>query len=102
MLHHRLRRTFCLVAFLAFCSITCLAQSAVVSGTVTDQRGSAVAGATVTVTNKATGAARTVNTTAEGFYQIPQLAPGTYSVRAEAAGFKAVVRNDVQALVNTP
>jgi Carboxypeptidase regulatory-like domain len=102
MLQHRLRRAFCLVTFLAFCSLTCLAQNTVISGTVTDQRGGAVAGATVTVTNNATGAARAVTTTPEGFYQIPQLAPGTYSARVEAAGFKAVVRNDVQALVNTP
>ncbi|MGE0130522.1 MAG: carboxypeptidase regulatory-like domain-containing protein [Blastocatellales bacterium] len=102
MLHHRLRRAFCLAIFLAFCSLTCLAQSAVISGTVTDPRGGAVAGATVTVTNKASGANRAVTTTAEGVYQIPQLAPGTYTLRAEAAGFKAVVRNDVEALVNTP
>lgn len=64
--------------------------------------GGGVAGATVTVNNNATGATRAVTTTADGFYQIPQLAPGTYALRAEAAGFKAVVRNDVQALVNTP
>ncbi|MGH9939784.1 MAG: carboxypeptidase regulatory-like domain-containing protein, partial [Blastocatellia bacterium] len=102
MLHHRLRQTFCLVAFLAFCSLTCLAQNTVISGTVTDQRAAAVAGATVTVTNNATGATRAVTTTAEGFYQFPQLAPGAYAVRAEAAGFKAVVRNNTQALVNTP
>lgn len=102
MLYRILSRAFCLVAFLSFCSLTCLAQNTVITGTVTDPRGSAVAGATVTVTNNATGATRSVATTSEGFYQVPQLAPGTYAVRVEAAGFKAVVRNDVQALVNTP
>ncbi|HWQ35340.1 MAG TPA: carboxypeptidase-like regulatory domain-containing protein [Blastocatellia bacterium] len=77
-------------------------QNTSISGAITDPQGNAVAGATVTVTNKVTKAARTVVTTSDGSYQIPQLAPGQYQVRAEAQGFKAIVKDDVELLVSTP
>src|SRR5262249_25526330 len=57
---------------------------------------------TITATNIATGAARTTTSSKEGAYQIPQLSPGAYRVRAEAHGFAAVVLEDVQVLVATP
>jgi hypothetical protein len=43
-----------------------------------------------------------VTTNSEGGYQIPQLAPGAYRVRAEAAGFASLVQEDVTVQVNTP
>ncbi len=57
-------------------------------GTITDPSKASVAQATVTVTNEATGVARTVKTSAEGDYVVPLLPPGTYSVTVEAPGFK--------------
>ena len=78
-----------------------LGQSSSLSGTVLDPQGNAVAGAVITVTNVATGTARATTTSKEGAYQIPQLAPGSYKVRAEASGFKAIVTQDVQVLVST-
>src|SRR5262245_23493711 len=77
-------------------------QSSSLSGSVLDPQGSAVSGATITVTNVATGAARTTTSSKEGAYQIAQLAPGTYRVRAEGQGFASVVLEDVQVLVSTP
>lgn len=79
-----------------------LAQASLMSGLVVDPQGNAVTGATIIVTNTATGAARTVTSTGDGSYQIPQLAPGVYRVRAEAQGFASVVQEDVQVLVSTP
>lgn len=79
-----------------------LGQSSMMSGTVTDPNGNAIAGATVTVTSTATGAARTATTRSDGSYQIPQLTPGTYRARAEAQGFKSIIQEDVQVQVNTP
>jgi hypothetical protein len=58
-----------------------------ISGTVTDMSGAAVPGATVTVTNSATGAARTVRTDAAGRYVADGLAAGTYRVEARSRGF---------------
>ena len=45
-------------------------------GTVVDPSGAVVAHAKVTITNTATGAARTIATTAAGEYTAPGLEPG--------------------------
>src|SRR5215472_10121390 len=61
-----------------------------IQGTVTDQSGSAVFGAKVTITNKATGAASHFTTSATGTYASGPLQPGSYTVRVESKGFKTV------------
>jgi hypothetical protein len=58
-------------------------------GVVTDQTGAAVSGAKVTATNEATGVIRDAQTDNAGFYRISGLPPGSYTVSAEAASFKA-------------
>src|SRR5262245_41354409 len=79
-----------------------LGQSSSLSGTVLDPQGNAVVGASITITDCAPGPTRPTTTSNEGAYQIPQLAPGDYKVRAEASGFKAIVAQDMQLLVSTP
>src|SRR5215813_2971726 len=91
-----------MIAMLLISATMAFGQSSSVSGTVIDPQGNAVAGATITVTNVATGATRTTTSSKEGAYQVPQLAPGTYRVRVEERGFASVVMEDVQVLVNTP
>ena len=59
-----------------------------ISGTVTDATGSVIAGASVSVVNRDTKVTQKVSTDAAGFYVVPDLPVGTYSVIAEAAGFK--------------
>ena len=56
-------------------------------GTVTDPDGGAVAGAAITIVSRETGAARAAATDAAGRFSFPQLKPGMYAVRAQAAGF---------------
>src|SRR5258708_28873349 len=63
---------------------------ATVTGLSTDPSGSAVALATVTLTNKDTGVQRTGTTNQAGAYSFPNLPPGVYSLSAEAAGFKRI------------
>ena len=70
-----------------------------VRGTVSDAQGALVPKATVTVRNPATGTTRTVQTTAEGSYQISALNPGTYSVQVEAPGFDKLVATEVEVTV---
>jgi len=91
-----------MIAMLLISATMAFGQSSSLSGTVIDPQGNAVAGATITATNVATGAARAATSSKEGAFQIPQLAPGTYRVRAEERGFASVMLEDVQVLVNTP
>ena len=64
-------------------------------GAVTDQSGGVVSGATVTVVDTQRGVARTLTTDDAGEYNAPTLIPGTYTVRAEAKGFKKVERQNI-------
>jgi outer membrane receptor protein involved in Fe transport len=68
---------------------------ATVLGQVTDQNGAAIPGATVTVTEQGTGRTQTAATVGDGSYTIPQLPPGRYELKVEAAGFKPVVQTDL-------
>src|SRR5260370_15915282 len=64
-------------------------------GTVTDQSGGVISGATVTIIDKDRGVARTLITDDAGKYDAPTLIPSTYTVRAEAKGFKRMERQNV-------
>jgi len=61
-------------------------------GSVTDQSGGVIAGATVSVTDVQRGVTRTLTTDQAGEYLAPDLVPGTYTVRVVATGFKTVER----------
>ncbi len=86
---HFARRVLLLVAFL-FClaPLTSAQYGSSIEGTVTDKSGAVLPGATVTATNQATGVSRSTVTGDSGFYRIPGLPPGTYTVGADAASFK--------------
>ena len=60
-------------------------------GTVTDTSGAAIGGATVVVKNVDTGLSRTVTTSTDGSYSVPELPIGNYTVTVENAGFKTSV-----------
>ncbi len=60
-----------------------------VTGVITDEQGSAVPGATVTVTNLGTGQTRDGVSNEEGLYRITGLPVGSYSIKAEKSGFAA-------------
>ncbi len=62
------------------------------AGAVTDATGAVVTNATVTLTNKETGATRTVESNSEGFYSAASLPAGEYEVKVVAKGFSAFVR----------
>src|SRR6202163_1138312 len=64
-------------------------------GTVTDQSGGVVAGATVTVIDTERGVNRTLTSDDAGEYNAPNLTPGMYTVRAEAKGFKKLERQNI-------
>src|ERR1700687_2243985 len=66
-----------------------------ITGTVTDKSGGVVAGATVTVKDVQRGVARTLTTGDSGEYNAPNLLPGTYAIRAEAKGFRAIEQQNI-------
>jgi hypothetical protein len=66
-----------------------------ITGRILDSSGAVVPSATVTITNKATGVAVTTSADADGEYQVLTLIPGTYTVKATAAGFESVLRDDI-------
>lgn len=63
-------------------------ENASVTGSVTDPTGAVIPGATVTLTNPATGDTRSVTSNSDGLYNFPGLNHGTYTLKVEAQGFK--------------
>ena len=59
-----------------------------VSGTVVDGSGQVVPGATVTLTNEATGDSRATTSGAEGAFTFRAVPPGSYTVKIELTGFR--------------
>jgi hypothetical protein len=73
----------------------------IIQGRVTDPSGAVLPNAKVTVTNLATGAARTVSTNDQGDYTVSELEVGTYEVRGSQATFKDVVTRNVELHVSS-
>jgi len=74
--------------------------TATITGFVRDSSGAVISGATVVVTNKATGAERRATTGDQGEYTVALLLVGTYTVTVEQAGFKKFVMDNVALHVN--
>lgn len=93
---HRSSPWFC-VALLLVCNVHRLhAQIAgELRGRVTDSSGAAVANAAITVTQQSTDVSRQTVTSAEGEFDVPQLASGRYTVSVQAAGFAQLIRRDL-------
>ncbi|HEV2445022.1 MAG TPA: carboxypeptidase-like regulatory domain-containing protein, partial [Candidatus Sulfopaludibacter sp.] len=97
---HRLHVLFVLAAFLAASGFGQDITGSI-AGTVTDPSGAGVPNAKVVVTNTDRGAVlRTVNTDTSGNFSAPLLPIGTYSISAEAAGFKTSNRVGIALNVN--
>jgi hypothetical protein len=72
-----------------------------ISGTVTDSKGSPIAGASVTITNKGTNQATTLVTSEEGAYTLNTLDPVVYNVSVEAANFKKTLVENIKVDTST-
>ena len=65
------------------------------AGTVVDDSGAAIPGATVTATNEGTGLVVSGVSDATGGYAIRNLQPGTYTLKASLQGFKEFVQTGI-------
>ena len=62
---------------------------------VRDTSGAVIQGASVTLTNTATGVKTTTKTNNEGLYVFPYVQPGVYDVSASGSGFQTVKKPGV-------
>src|SRR5712691_10379440 len=88
---------------ISFAGLLVLAPSAsaqkitgLITGTVTDPSGAAVPGATVTVVNERTGAAREAATNEQGSFSFPEADAGTYTLTVTKTGFKKLTQKNVE------
>lgn len=90
-----------LFALIAVQTLSVLAQTdrGTIRGTVSDPTEAVVANARVTVTGVSNGERRSVTTGEEGIFVFPELPPGLYNLRIEAAGFKPAVINNIKVIV---
>jgi hypothetical protein len=84
-----------MISLVSFSPALAQATTGSVSGSVSDPNGAVVAGATVTLTNSATGQSRTVSTNDRGLFVAASMPIGSYRVSIEATGFKRATATDV-------
>lgn len=86
--------------FAATCPRMSMAQTistnAALRGVVTDSSGAAIPEATIVVTNEGTGSKRTTVTDGSGRYEVLMLPVGTYSLSADAPGFRPEIQMGLQ------
>jgi hypothetical protein len=92
-----LASAICFCASIFFLSRPLQAQTTfgTVTGTVTDSTGAAISGAQAVLASKATSAAQTVTTGADGLYAFVNVLPGEYRLDVDKAGFKHFLRDPV-------
>jgi hypothetical protein len=66
-----------------------------ITGTVTDSSGGVMPNARVVITNVQTGVAKETLTNDEGYYRVPYLHPGKYTVAVDQQGFSPATVSDV-------
>jgi hypothetical protein len=64
-------------------------------GTIRDASGATIPGATVKITNNATGLSVVTTTSASGDYEVPTLHTGVYTISASANGFAEAVAQNI-------
>ena len=80
------------VSLAAVIALVAQAPTGTITGTVTDETGASIPNVKITIANKDTGLVREVQSNLTGAFSAPALAAGGYEVRAEAQGFRLMLR----------
>src|SRR4051812_38971774 len=95
-----------LLAILSFAFKISFAQetTATLSGNVADEKGTAVAGATITISHNPTGAVSHTQSNNKGIFVVPNLkVGGPYTISISYVGFEADTLNDISLVLgNNP
>ena len=89
------RRVACALAVLSLAPAA-LAQNSGIQGVVTDASGGVIPAASITVANVATGVEYDAQSNETGFYSVPFLSPGTYTVTAQTEAFAPSTRENLK------
>jgi len=96
-----LRIGFCLI-FLSMCTVSVFAQditSGTIQGTVSDEQGAVVAGATVEAKNTATNFAKSFTTESDGRFTFLSMPSGRYVVTVSKQGFAKLIQENLDLTV---
>src|ERR1700749_5068070 len=92
-----------LLAALLLLGLTAVASAqttGTLSGTVQDEKGGSVAGATVTARHVETNVSRSAQTDSEGRYRLTSMPVGHYEITVEAQSFAKYVQTGINLLLN--
>lgn len=93
--------TLAMLTLAALCTAQNSKVAGAVQGTIADQTGSAVPGASVTLRNQGTNQTRTVYANSEGSFRASELPVGQYDLRVESSGFSPYVNNAIVVSIGT-
>lgn len=85
-----MQNTMKILALLLLFAASALAQTASITGRVTDSTGAIVPAAKITVTSIASGVETSTESNEQGLYQIPSLPPGSYTLTLSKTGFQSI------------
>jgi Carboxypeptidase regulatory-like domain len=71
-------------------------KTAALQGIVRDSASRGIVGAMIALTNRATGATRTMSADADGVFRLLDLAPGSYLLLVQSNGFENMTRDDLR------
>ena len=99
-----IHRVALVIAIAMMTAVLATAQSgtSAIRGTVVDPQNSVIPNASVVLTNSGNNSVRTVTTGPTGNFAFDLVPPGTYRLEVQAAGFKKVMLEKVDALVDHP
>ena len=93
----QIKHLFLILLLLATASTTfAQVSTGAIAGNITDSSNAAVANATVVITNTATGVVTRATTSSTGFYSVPNLQTGPYTVSVSVQGFSTQSADNIQ------